>query len=198
MATRYPRRRTDHRWWTGLAVFLGLVFVALVIQGLTVQKIGFGPLSIEFGERAKSGGGTNGGGGSAPDDLPFDQAKTVTGSWKTTKGKVTLEVVEVEQQDGWVRVTARVRNGGGNAVNLPLFGNFVASDNTDSGYGPRIAGLDTGWTPDVPAGQTLRGMIILDKQVPPGAKTLTVSFTHVLGFGAPSGGITVSGVPVPR
>lgn len=196
MASRYPRRRTDHRWWTALAVFIGLLFVALVIQGLTVHKIGFGPLSIEFGERAK-GGGTNGGGG-PPADLPFDQAKTVTGSWKTTKGKVTLEVVQVDQQDGWVRVTARVRNGGGNAVNLPLFGNFVASDNTDTGYGPRITSVDTGWTPDGPAGQTLRGVIILDKQVPPGAKTLTVSFTHVLGFGAPSGGITVSGVPVPR
>ncbi|MGH3858894.1 hypothetical protein [Actinokineospora sp.] len=198
MATRYPRRRTDHRWWTGLAVFLGLVFVALVIQGLTVHKIGFGPLSIEFGEKAKSGGGTNGGGNGAPADVLFDQAKTITGSWKTTKGKVTLEVVQVEQQDDWVRVTARVRNGGGNAVNLPLFGNFVASDDTDTAYSARITSMNTGWTPDVPAGQTLRGVIVLDKQVPPSAKALTVSFTHVLGFGAPSGGITVSGVPVPR
>ena len=187
------------------AGFFAVLVIIALIQGLVVHKIGFGPLSVEFGSSETVPGtpSTAGGPGSGPGPQPdaketdFDKAKSVTGSWKKTNGTLTLEVVRVDQQDGRIRLTVKARNTGGNAINLPLFGNFVATDDTSRTYDARF-GPDTEWPQNVPGGQTVTGPIDLDGTVGDGARKLSISFSIILGFNAPFGSITVPGIPIPR
>jgi hypothetical protein len=187
------------------AGFFGVLVVIALIQGLTVHKIGFGPLSVEFDKGSTSGSGGGGGPGPGGPQLPdpgdgddFSEAKSVTGSWKKTSGPLTIEVIKVEAQDGRVKLTAKARNTAKDSLTLPLFKNFVATDNTGKTYEAEV-GFNEEWHQDVPSGQTVTGAIELSDKVADGATKLTISFSTVFGsLDAPRGGVSVSGIPIPR
>jgi hypothetical protein len=192
--------------WVYLLIFLVLLGVALIIQGATVHKIGFGPISVEFGKDEP--GGTGGGnpwssinfptdifGGVFGGSQDFSKAKRVTGSWKQQKSTLTVEVTQVENQDGFLRLHLKVTNGSADKMSLKIFGDsFIAVDNEGQTHG---AGFSS-WPDFVPANGLVTGTINLVDKVSDSATTLNISFSIILGEFAPEGGITVRGVPVPH
>jgi hypothetical protein len=198
-----------------------MVIVAAVIQGATVQQIGFGPLSVSFAKPDSGGnanpppGGNTGntntgnnntgntnttGDGSTGGSNVGNQTSgdlTVKGSWTGTHVSLTMQVTEVDLQDGHIRLHVKVTNDGEDTVNLPLFGYFTATDDKDTTYS-----ADTGTSStavfDVPAGGFATGIIQLTPRATAGATTLKISFTTIFGLRAPSGGISVSGIPIPH
>jgi hypothetical protein len=195
------------RWWTLLGIFVAVAVVALLIQGLTVHKIGFGPLSIEFDSPKQDqprGGTVPGGGFTVPTDNPFGGqadfagAKSTTGTWRKQQGKLTLAVTQVENKDGNIRLHAKVTNGSTGQMSLPLFKNFVSTDDTGTTYEAVVSGLSSGWHDTVPASGSVTGTVDLSGKVADPVRSLTVSFSTVYGQFAPQQGITVTGIPVPR
>jgi hypothetical protein len=166
-----------------------------------VHKIGFGPLSVEFDrpqETQQKGGFTlpsniNIGGGTAD----FTGAKSQTGNWRKVQGKLALAVTQVENKDGSIRLHAKATNSSSAQMTLPLFKNFVATDNTGKTYEP-VMSMNEGWHDTVPAGGTVSGTVDLGEKVGDPARSLTVSFSIVYGQFAPQQGITLTGIPVPR
>jgi hypothetical protein len=117
----------------------------------------------------------------------------ITGSWSQTSGPLTLTITEVQLAGGVLQLHAKAVNASSSAIDLPLFGNCVATDNTGATY---QADPNSPWTIEVPPGQFVTGVIDFNGPVAAGAKTLAVSFATIYGTFAP--GITVTGVPVPR
>ncbi|WHT15753.1 hypothetical protein N8J89_21695 [Crossiella sp. CA-258035] len=182
--------------WVLFAAFGALVLVALLIQGLTVHKIGFGPLSVQFGQPEKPKEPPTVSTGSTAAAASSGDAKSVTGNWQQTRVKLTVAVTKVVQSDGRVTLHAKVSNGAADAVNLPLFGYFTATDDTGATY--KANPQDSDWPQSVASGVPATGTIELASPVTDRARSLTVSFTQVFGLRAPSGGITIRGVPIPR
>ncbi len=196
------RQSSGPSMWVFFWIFLALLVVALIIQGATVHKIGFGPLSIEF-DKSQPGGSGGGNPGSSIDfpagifggSRDFSRAKGVTGSWKQRQGELTVEVTQVDNQDGFLRLHAKVTNGSPAAMVLPLFGRFTAVDNADQTHDPDVR--SSAWHDSVPANGFVTGTINLTDKVIDSATKLKISFTVVFGQFAPSG-ITVQDIPVPH
>ncbi|MGW0518608.1 hypothetical protein [Crossiella sp. NPDC003009] len=122
------------------AAFGALILIALLIQGLTVHKIGFGPLSVQFGQPGKA------------KEPPAASAGSTA----------------------------------------------AAASSGDTGATYKANPQDSDWPQSIASGGPATGTIELASPVADRAKSLTVSFTQVFGLRAPSGGITVRGVPIPR
>jgi len=196
--------------WVYLWIFLVLLAVALTIQGATVHKLGIGPLSVEFDKADPAGSGGSdpkpsinfppGGVGGVFGDIfggsrDFSRAKRVTGSWKRRQGALTLEVTQVENQDGFVRLHLKATNGSADAMSLKLFGDsFTAVDDTEQTH---TAGFSK-WPDFVPANGLATGTIDLIDKVADSATKMDISFAIIIGsFDAPNG-IRVQGIPIPR
>jgi hypothetical protein len=191
--------------WVYLLIFLGLLGVALIIQGATVHKIGIGPLSVEF-DKVEPGG--SGGSDAKPvvnfptnvfgvfgGSRDFTRAKSVTGSWRQRQGALTVEVTQVENQDGFIRLHLKVTNDSADKMSLKIFGgSFSALDNVEQTHG---AGFSD-WPDFVPANGLVTGTIDLIDKVSDSATRLDISFAIILGEFAPDSGITVRGIAVPH
>jgi hypothetical protein len=188
-----------------LLIFLVLLSVALIIQSATVHRIGIGPLSVEFD---KAGPGGSGGGNSGPSiNFPMDvlggvfggsrdfsTAKSVTGSWKQRQGELTVEVTQVDNQDGFLRLHAKVTNGSAAMISFHLFGgSFTAVDNTGQAHEPWFSA----WPESVSANELVTGTIDLFDKVADSATKLNISFSMISGSFAPDE-ITVRGIPIPH
>lgn len=196
--------------WVYLSIFVVLLAVALIIQGATVHKLGIGPLSVEFDKTEPAGSSSSdpkpfinfppsGFGGVFGDifggSRDFSKAKSITGSWKQRQGPLTLEVTQVENQDGFVRLHLKATNGSADAMSLKLFGDsFTAVDNAEQTH---TAGFSK-WPDFVPANGLVTGTVDLIDKVADSATKMDVSFAIITGsFDAPNG-IGVRGIPIPR
>ncbi len=186
------------RWWALLGIFVAVLVVALLIQGLTVHKIGFGPLSVEFDRpqetQSKGEFSLPAGLGGTTD---FTGAKSQTGNWRKQQGKLTVTVTQVENKDGAIRLHVKAANSSTAQMTLPLFKNFVATDDTGKTY-EAVMSMTEGWHDTVPAGGTVSGTVDLNDKAGGSARSLTVSFAVVYGQFAPQQGLTLTGIPVPR
>jgi hypothetical protein len=118
-----------------------------------------------------------------------------TGPWSAQRGDLTLTVTEVENQGGHLVLHASAKNDSAGTMDLPLFGNFVATDNTGHTY--QAADFSSDWPITVPSGVIVSGTIELSDLAQPGATSLDASFATVFGQFAPPGGITVKGIRLP-
>jgi hypothetical protein len=186
------------------ATIIGTVVAVLTFLGL-------GPLSNIFGSGGAgsiSSGAAPGGSSPAlaltpPQSAVSTPASTspsprpamvVTGKWSQENGQLILTITEVDLNDGLLLLHMKVVNNSAAAMELPLYGYFVVTDNTGKTY----AGSDGTWTTSVPSGGFVTGIVTLNPAPPAAARRLDVSFTTVFGQYAPPGGITIHAVPVPH
>jgi hypothetical protein len=123
-------------------------------------------------------------------------ARTITGSWSQQSGQLTLVISEVDRQGSMIQLHVKAINGSAAAMDLPLYGYFVATDNNGETYTSEID--NSNWATSVPANGFITGIVVLSGAPSASARTLKVSFTTVFGEYAPNGGITVSGIPIPK
>jgi hypothetical protein len=128
--------------------------------------------------------------------LPSTASVSTTGDWSHQNGKLKLAISRVDLQGGVLHLHMKAINDSAAEMNLPLYGNFVATDNSGVTYTADAFGSD--WSGTVPSGGFITGIVNLVGTPSASAKTLKVSFTDIYGQYAPGGGITVDGVPVPR
>lgn len=187
-----------------LLIFLALVTVA-IIQGATVHKVGIGPLSVEF-EKSGSGDDDTGWNITLPTDIlggilggsqDFSKAKSVTGSWKATTGALSVEVIQVDNQDGFLRLHTKVVNDDTQSLTLPLYAEqFIAVDDAGKTH---EAGFSE-WHETVPAHGLTTNMIYLKDKVDPSATQLKISFPTIIGSVdfAYDSGISIRQIPIPH
>jgi hypothetical protein len=102
------------------------------------------------------------------------------GPWSGTNDGLTLEVGRVVRKaDGTFEIDATVDNQTGESLSLPLFGNFVASDDLGESYEADPFASD--WPDSFPSGQRVSGTITITEQVSQDATTLFISFPNVIG-----------------
>ncbi|MGW9025080.1 hypothetical protein ACWGQ5_12770 [Streptomyces sp. NPDC055722] len=113
------------------------------------------------------------------------------------RGSLKVTVSQVDNEAGHIRLHIRVDNGYPNAVELDDAGGaFVAHDDRGHSYnGDYIASQ---WPATVPAGGPMWGVIELEGFIQPGARLLSISFTHTFSdsFDAPDN-ITVDNISLP-
>ncbi len=189
--------------WMGLAIVAAVLAIALV-QGLTIQEVGIpGVASIKFAQRAdpNRSDGSSSTNWSSPSTSTGGTtgrstgSHTVEGSWTGARGDVSVEVTQVEDQGGHLRVRATVINGTNDALTLPLFGNASAVDESHRSY--QASPSDSDWPDNVASGQSVSGTIEFVETYTAGGGTLDLTFAHLFGFDAPSGSLTVAGITRP-
>lgn len=121
--------------------------------------------------------------------------RTITGNWSQQNGPLTLAISEVDRQSASLRLHMKATNNSAAEIDLPLFGYFVATDDTGQTYQSTDS---SNWAITVPAGGFITGTVTLNRALPPNATRLNVSFTTVFGQDAPNGGITIHDVPIPK
>jgi serine/threonine protein kinase len=125
--------------------------------------------------------------------------RTLTGPWSAQSGPLTLIVTRVERLGNSLQLRMRAINHSSAVIGLPLYKNFVATDNVGTTYQPTF-NSDSNWPEDVPSGTSITGTVTLSQAPPVSAKRLKVSFATFVSLAEPgsNGGITVSRVPIPK
>lgn len=119
---------------------------------------------------------------------------TTAGAWSADNGPLTVTIVKVVNNGGRVSMTVSVRDGGTEAVTLPSFGYFTATDDQGANY---TAEPDTVIT--APAGGTVSDTLTLVKSVPASARSLNIAWTQIFSLDhAMHGSVSITGVPLPQ
>ncbi|MFC0438815.1 serine/threonine-protein kinase [Kutzneria buriramensis] len=150
-----------------------------------------GPTGSETGGHTTPTGSETGGHTTTP--APPLSA-TIAGTWSADNGPLTVTIVKVVDNGGRVSLTVSAHNGATQAVNLPSFGYFTATDDQGTSY---TAGPGTVIT--APAGGTVSDTLTLEKSVPASARSLNIAWAQVFSLDlAVHGSISITGVPLPR
>ncbi|MFE4967575.1 hypothetical protein [Streptomyces sp. NPDC056660] len=123
--------------------------------------------------------------------------KTIKGNWWNKRGSLKVTVSQVDNESGHIRLHIRVDNGYPNAVELDDAGGyFVAHDDRGHSYNGNY--FASQWPATVPAGGPMWGVIELEGFIQPGARHLSISFTHTFSdsFDAPDN-IGVDNISLP-
>jgi serine/threonine protein kinase len=122
--------------------------------------------------------------------------RTIRGPWSQQVGPLTLIVIRIDRSANSLKLHMRAVNSASGEIILQVPDNFVATDNTGHTYPVNPFG---NWTEDVPPGQFVTGTVTLPQAPPAHATSLTVSFSSVFVYGQPPpGGITITGIPIPK
>ena len=195
-------------------VMLGVLVLLGVIQAVTAGTVGVGALSVNLREdkgrpapttssESPSGqGGLNGAlstttaESSETPTSPSAETKVVTGSFKQSRGLLTVEVTKVENQGGRVKLYITAVNASTAKMDLPL-GPFKAVDDTKREYGASLA--TSKWPVSVAKGSSITGTVELDQAVGKAATKVDIAFNGIAGSLAPTGGaVAVPGIEIPR
>jgi hypothetical protein len=195
-------------------VMLGVLVLLGVIQAVTAGTVGVGALSVNLRDSTSqtslptstthvAEGGLNGAVSPSPTSstsdgaaTPSAETKVVTGSFKQSRGLLTIEVTKVENQGGRIRLFITAVNASTAKMDLPL-PPFVALDDQKREYGASLA--TSKWPVSVGKSSSISGTIDLDGKILNDAKTFEISFNSIAGQLAPTGGsVAVPGIEVPR
>jgi hypothetical protein len=121
---------------------------------------------------------------------------STTGTWSQQAGSLILTITQVDIQDGVLQLHMKAVNNSAAEMDLPLYGYFVAIDNSGASY--QADSFAAGWNTSVPANESITGTINLIGLPPASAQPLSVSFTTVFGQYAPNQGITIKNIPIPH
>ncbi|PSL51459.1 hypothetical protein B0I31_12192 [Saccharothrix carnea] len=198
-------------------VMLGVLVLLGVIQAVTAGTVGVGALSFDLRETSSTAptsrtstsddtsGGLDGAVGTAPSSpspeteeeaAPGVDAKVLTGSWKQARGLLTVEVTKVENLGGRVKVFVTAINASTAKMDLPVASVSVVDD-AQRDYG---ASLSTSrWSGSIGKNSSINGYLELDRKVPAGSTSFSLTFSGIIGQLAPTGGaVTVPGIPIPK
>ncbi|MFC6093786.1 hypothetical protein [Saccharothrix lopnurensis] len=209
---RGSRRRRGGAALRISAVVLGVLVLLGVVQAVTAGTVGVGALSVTLNgttptERTTTAPPSTGSSDDTPalngalapatseTAPPSGPAKSVTGSWKQTRGLLTVEVTEVEDRSGRVRVHVTATNASTSKMDLPI-SSITAVDDARREY--RASPGAGGWSAAVARNSTLSGIVELDRRPAGAGTTFALTFGGIVGQLAPTGGeITVPGIPFP-
>jgi eukaryotic-like serine/threonine-protein kinase len=197
---RPPRRRTR------AALITGGVTVTIAVTLTIGLHLASGPSvanpSVSRSPQPTSSPSSHASHGSASKTLSQLKRQVITGHWSQQSGPLTLIVTSVERRDATLQLRLKAVNSGSAAIELPLEGNFDATDNTGQTYSADV--FSSNWGAEesgtVPPNQFITGTVNLSQAPPARATRLSVSFATVsiLAPAGPPSGITISGVPIPR
>ncbi|MCS7484460.1 hypothetical protein ACFFQW_38200 [Umezawaea endophytica] len=195
-------------------VMLGVLVLLGVIQAVTAGTVGVGALSVNLrDDRAQAApttssespsgqGGLNGAldtttaTSSETPTSPSAETKVLEGSFKQSRGLLTVEVTKVENQGGRVKLYITAVNASTAKMDLPL-GPFKAVDDTKREYGASLA--TSKWPVSVAKGSSITGTVELDQPVGKAATKVDIAFNGIAGSLAPTGGaVAVPGIEIPR
>ena len=197
-------------------VMLGVLVLLGVIQAVTAGTVGVGALSVNLRDSTSptttttpqpvGQGGLNGALDSTPSDTPSDtpepptttsaETKVAEGSFKQSRGLLTVEVTKVENQGGRIKLHITAVNASTAKMDLPL-GPFKAVDDQKREYGASLA--TSKWPVAIAKGASITGTIELDQTVSKVAQTIDIAFNGITGSLAPTGGaVAVPGIAIPR
>jgi hypothetical protein len=195
-------------------VMLGVLVLLGVIQAVTAGTVGVGALSVNLrdtpaqnppatsSEPPSGQGGLNGALGttaavaSETSSAPSVDAKVLTGSFKQSRGLLTVEVTRVENQGGRIKLHITAVNASTAKMDLPL-APFKAVDDQKREYG--ASSTASKWPVNIAKGARITGTIELDQPVGKAAKTIDIAFNGITGSLAPTGGaVAVAGIEIPR
>jgi hypothetical protein len=183
------RRRMGWAWVSGTII----VGVGLVVLAITTLGSG-GPPHNHLSTHSPSPSPRTSASASPSHTSAHTIRRTITGDWSGQNGPLTLVVTAVDRYGSILRLHLKATNDSAAAMMLPFYQNFQATDNMGHSYGAEnIYGELI-----VPAGEFVTDVVTLAGAPPPSATSLDVSFAEVYGDDAPSGGITVTGVPLPK
>ncbi|MFT7841173.1 hypothetical protein Q5530_33995 [Saccharothrix sp. BKS2] len=205
---RGSRRRRGGAALRISAVVLGVLVLLGVVQAVTAGTVGVGALSVTLNGTTSTERTTT---ASPSDDTPAlngalapatsetappsGPAKSVTGSWKQTRGLLTVEVTEVEDRSGRVRIHVTAINASTSKMDLPI-SSITAVDDAQREY--RASPGAGRWSAAVARNSTLSGIVELDRRPVGAGTTFALTFGGIVGQLAPTGGeITVPGIPFP-
>ncbi|WP_433268887.1 hypothetical protein ACQPZF_05400 [Actinosynnema sp. CS-041913] len=186
-------------------VVLGVLVLLGVVQAATAGTVGIGALSVTFRSStppttttASSSGGLDGALGTTTEETTTTRAesKVGVGSWKQSRGLLTVEVTRVENTGGLLRLHVTAVNASTSKMDLPL-STSTAVDDTLRDY---TASLSTSkWPVTIAKNASISGYVELDQKAPAAAAALTLTFSGITGQLAPTGGaVSVAGIPIPR
>ncbi|MBB5957371.1 hypothetical protein FHS29_003966 [Saccharothrix tamanrassetensis] len=207
MADDHHRRKNNTALKIRLVV-LGVLVLLGVVQAATTGTVGIGALSVTFRSSAptttttttaaSSGGGLDGALGTTTGETPTTSAesKVGVGSWKQSRGLLTVEVNRVENAAGRLRVHVTAINASTSKMDLPL-ASVTGQDDTRRDYG---ASLSTSkWPAGIAKNASISGYVELDQKAPAAATRFTLTFSGIIGQLAPTGGaVSVADIPIPR
>jgi hypothetical protein len=124
---------------------------------------------------------------------------TLTGHWSAQNGPLKLIVTKIQRLGGLLQLHMKAINHSTGEIDLYLYSNFVATDNVGTTYQP-VLNINSTWSTVVPPGTYTTGTVILSPKAPMSAKRLRISFSDIPSQAAAGslGGITISGIPIPR
>lgn len=166
-----PRRR-------GVSVLVGVLVVVLV-----VGVVGVG---VTYAVATVSGFVTG-------NQVGVD--RLANGPVAVDSSGVVTTVERVEHTADFTRVELTVRNGLGNTITLPLYGNTTLS--AEDGTTLDADAFRSSWSDTIPPGQLRRGTIVFNGHLPDAGTTATLSFATVFeqGFTGPQS-IAVPGLSI--
>ncbi|PRY29138.1 hypothetical protein [Umezawaea tangerina] len=193
-------------------VMLGVLVLLGVIQAVTAGTVGVGALSVNLRDSTTPStsttqpvgqGGLNGAVGSTPSSDTAEpptttsaETKVAEGSFKQSRGLLTIEVTKVENQGGRIKLYITAVNASTAKMDLPL-GPFKAVDDQKREYGASLA--TSKWPTSIAKGASITGTIELDQTVSKVAQTIDIAFNGITGSLAPTGGaVAVPGIAIPR
>jgi len=208
----HHRRKNRAALKIGL-VALGVLVLLGAVQAATAGSVGFGALSVTFGSDAPATtpavatgsldgalgttteGTTAGGTTSGGTTTASPETKVGVGSWKQSRGLLTVEVTRVENAGGRLRLHVTAVNASTSKMDLPV-ASVTAADDTGRNYS---ASLSTSrWPVGVAKNGSASGYLELDPGATAGT-TLVLTFSGIIGQLAPTGGsVAVTGIPIPR
>ncbi|MET1071904.1 MAG: hypothetical protein ABWY11_04570 [Umezawaea sp.] len=192
-------------------VMLGVLVLLGVIQAVTAGTVGVGALSVNLRDSTApttstqpvGQGGLNGAldpttssDTAEPPTTTSAETKVAEGSFKQTRGLLTVEVTKVENQGGRIKLHITAVNASTAKMDLPL-GPFKAVDDQKREYGASLA--TSKWPVSVAKGASISGTIELDQTVSKVAQTIDIAFNGITGSLAPTGGaVAVPDIAIPR
>jgi hypothetical protein len=125
---------------------------------------------------------------------PSAEVKVATGSFKTQRGMLTIEVTRVEVANGRLKLFVTATNASQARMTLPTDGIAVLDDLKRT-----YAASSSKWDGQVTQGSKTSGTVVLDEKLGAGVNSVTLTFNSVSGQFAPTGAsISVTGIPVPK
>ncbi|MEV0677801.1 hypothetical protein AB0I60_14900 [Actinosynnema sp. NPDC050436] len=181
-------------------VVLGVLVLLGAVQALTTGAVGVGSLSVTFRSSAPTTTPPVDGVVTSTTSLQPPpvavETKVAVGTWKQTRGLLTVEVTRVENAGGRLRLHVTVVNASTAKMDLPT-ASISAVDDGKRNYSASLA--TSRWPVTVAKNAATSGYVELDPEVTGSATVLTVTFGGIGGQLAPTGGaVAVADVPVPR
>ncbi|MFD7627500.1 hypothetical protein ACFV7Q_15920 [Streptomyces sp. NPDC059851] len=190
-----PRRSLgaflSHPGWAGIGGIVGVIGLAIAIA----VHVSDGPDTPPTRPATSTPGPTT-----APPPPTTHAKRSITGSWSTTGGDITVTVEEVEKTpERALRLHVRAVNHSSSGRVLQLFGNFTAVDDQGQVYTPSNEPAATQWPGNLAPHGSFTGVIETWDRAQPQATTLAVTFAKVRGVRAttPPGGLTITDIPLP-